>query len=159
VTVRFENTARDDSLAVSAAPAAAITSPGSRARSAGTLASDAWHGWRQWQLSRPFCGAVLMILAGVELLVVQWWVGQAQLSAGLALGGPVPLLLAGGLIGCGVLTLLQPVYRIPYSAAAVLLAICAVLTPDIGGYVAGALLGAVGGSLGFAWVPDQRPAH
>jgi CDP-diglyceride synthetase len=158
VAVRVQDTAQDDSSAALAAPGA-ISSPGSRASGAAKLAADAWHGWRQWQLSRPFCGGLLMILAGIELLVVQWWVGVAQLSAGAALAGPVQPLLASGLVLCGVLTLLQPVHRIPYSAIAVLLAIGAVLTPDIGGYVAGALLGATGGSVSFAWVPDARVRH
>jgi CDP-diglyceride synthetase len=156
VAVRVQDTAQDDSSAALAAPGA-ISSPGSRASGAAKLAADAWHGWRQWQLSRPFGGAILMILAGIELLMVLWWAGPARVPAGAAFGTPVQLLLASGLIFCGLLTLLQPVHRILYSAAAILLAICAVLTPDIGGYVAGALLGAAGGALSFSWVPQCHP--
>ena len=96
-----------------------------------------------------------MILAGTELLVVLWWVEPIRLSAGAALGGPIQLLLAAGLVLCGLLTWLQPVRRSGYSTAAILLAICALLTPDMGGFLGATLLGAVGGSLSFAWVPTR----
>jgi Family of unknown function (DUF6114) len=94
-----------------------------------------------------------MILAGTELLAVLWSAEPVRLPAGAALGGPIQFLLAAGLIVCGLLTLIQPVRRTGYSAAAVLLAICALLTPDMGGFLGATLLGAVGGCLSFAWVP------
>jgi Family of unknown function (DUF6114) len=126
------------------------------APAAARLGSDAWRGWRDWRRSRPFAGALLMILAGAELLAVMWSAHPVRLSAGAALGGPIQAILAAGLISCGLLTWIQPVRRTVYSTAAVLLAICALLTPDMGGFLVATLLGAVGGSLGFAWVPGHE---
>jgi hypothetical protein len=129
---------------------------------AGRVGRNTWLSWRQWRRSRPFAGPLLMILAGTELLAVLWSAESVRLSAGAALGGPIQLLLAVGLVLCGLLTSIQPVRRTAYSTAAVLLAICALLTPDMGGFLGATLLGAIGGSLGFAWVPadaadDPRP--
>jgi hypothetical protein len=96
-----------------------------------------------------------MILAGTELLVVMWPDPPIRLADGAALGGQVQQLLATGLVLCGVLTWVHPVRRTGFSIAAVLLALCALLTSDIGGFLGGTLLAAVGASLAFAWVPPD----
>jgi len=111
----------------------------------------------RWRGSRPLCGALLMIAAGIELLAANWSGAAARIPAQAALGGPWPVLLAAGLIGCGLLTLLQPGYR-PVSAVAVLFAVATLMTADIGGFLAGAFLGAAGGAVAYAWVPAAAAA-
>jgi hypothetical protein len=70
---------------------------------------------------------------------------------------PAGLLIAGGIIACGLLLLFDPVQRSVYATAAILLAISALTTSHLGGYLAGTLLGAAGGAVAFAWVPSLRP--
>jgi hypothetical protein len=66
---------------------------------------------------------------------------------------PLALLIAAGLIVCGLLLLFDPVHRSLYSTAAVLLAVVGLSTAHVGGYLIGSILGAAGGALAFAWVP------
>jgi hypothetical protein len=66
---------------------------------------------------------------------------------------PLALLLAAGLIVCGLLLLFDPVQRSLYSTGAVLLAVVGLSTAHLGGYLIGSILGAAGGALAFAWVP------
>jgi hypothetical protein len=98
-----------------------------------------------------------MILAGAELLITMWWGHAVRLSTGTGLVGPLAVALASGLIACGLATWFHPVQRSVYSTVAILLAIAALTTADVGGFLAGTLIGAAGGSLGFAWVPTGQP--
>ena len=113
------------------------------------LAGSARRAWRGWRRSRPFWGALGSVAGGGEIAVVR-----------LTLAGgwpdflvPLALLIAAGLIVCGLLLLFDPVHRSLYSTAAVLLAVLALSTAHVGGYLIGSILGAAGGALAFAWVP------
>jgi hypothetical protein len=130
------------------------------------MAGSSLRAWRRWQLSRPFWGGLLVIAAGAELLVAMSLGRAFRLAAEAALAGPVPILLAGGLVACGLLTWFHPVQRSAYATAAILIATAALMTADVGGFVLGTLIGAAGGSVAFAWVPaghggarrERRPA-
>src|SRR5215472_2007529 len=73
-------------------------------------------------------------------------------------GSAVPTSRSGILIGAvlivaGLLLWFHPVQRMFYSIVAVLLAIAALVASNLGGFLIGTILGVVGGSLGFAWMP------
>jgi Family of unknown function (DUF6114) len=108
---------------------------------------------RGWRRSRPFWGAAVTLAAGGETAAVRF--SQPVHPAWTIL--PAGLLIAGGLIACGLLLLFDPAQRSLYAVLAVLLSIAALLTSHLGGYLAGTLLGLAGGALAFAWVPS-RPA-
>lgn len=70
---------------------------------------------------------------------------------------PAGLLIAGGVIACGLLLLFDPAHRSLYAVGAILLSIAALETSHLGGYLVGTLLGLAGGATAFAWVP-RRPS-
>ena len=111
---------------------------------------------RQWQLSRPFWGALLMIIAGAKLLGAMRRGRAVRLTAAAGLSGPVQPPLASALVGCGLLTWFHPVQRSVYATAAILLATAALMTSDVGRHLMGTLIGAAGGSIAVAWVPTGR---
>jgi hypothetical protein len=135
-------------------------SPTSNQASGGSgLGQRAWGRWRRWQLSRPFWGALITIVAGTELMAVLWPRHGLGFWPASGLAGLGQLLLADALIACGLLTWFHPVWRSAYSTATVLLAISTLMTSSVGGYLAGAILGAAGGALSFAWVPGRQVEH
>ncbi|WP_306211135.1 DUF6114 domain-containing protein [Actinoplanes sp. RD1] len=108
----------------------------------------------RWRRARPFSGGLLVTLAGAEILVtvraplpVVVHVGMQGLAGYL-----VPLLL----LLCGVLLLINPEQRLFYALVAAGLSLASWLTSNLGGFVAGLLLGLIGSSLAFAWSPTAR---
>jgi hypothetical protein len=129
--------------------------PARRARPA-RPARRARQAWRGWRLSRPFWGALLVIAAGAEVLAVSLSLLSPDPPAKVTLA-PVGILIAIALVLCALLLWFHPVQRSLYSTAAILLAIGALMTAHLGGYLMGTLLGAIGGSVAFAWVPGEQP--
>jgi uncharacterized protein DUF6114 len=113
------------------------------------LAGTARRAWRGWRRSRPFWGALAAVTGGGEIAAVRLTLGSGKLDIIVPLG----LLIAAGLIVCGLLLVFDPVQRSLYSTAAVLLAVVGLSTAHVGGYLIGSILGAAGGALAFAWVP------
>ncbi|WP_329414764.1 DUF6114 domain-containing protein [Streptomyces sp. NBC_00704] len=111
--------------------------------------------FRGWRGHRPFAGGVLLVLGGAEILVTM----KAPLPVILHVGmqGLAGYLLPTLMVLCGLLILFNPMQRLFYSIIAILLSLGTWLTSNIGGFVVGLLLGAVGSSLAFGWVPDQEP--
>jgi hypothetical protein len=109
---------------------------------------------RGWQRSRPFWGAIIILVAGGETAAVRF---TLPLRAAWTIL-PAGLLIAGGMIACGLLLLFDPAQRSLYSVGAILLAITALETSHLGGYLVGTLLGLAGGATAFAWVPGLPPA-
>jgi hypothetical protein len=109
--------------------------------------------WRAWQRSRPFSGALIAIAGGAEILATH----LALPSHAPRMIHPAGLLIAGGIVVCGLLLLFGPAQRTLYATAAILLAISALTTSHLGGYLLGTILGAAGGAVAFAWVPSMPP--
>jgi Family of unknown function (DUF6114) len=118
------------------------------------LAGTARRAWRGWRRSRPFWGALAVVAGGGEIAAVRLAFGGGRLGIVASFG----LVIAAGLIGCGLLLVFDPVQRSLYSTAAVLLSVIGLSTVHVGGYLAGSVLGAAGGALAFAWVPAAPPA-
>ncbi len=113
------------------------------------LAGTARRAWRGWRRSRPFWGALGSMAGGGEIAAVRLTLTSGKPDFLV----PLALLIAAGLIVCGLLLLFDPVQRSLYSTAAVLLAVVGLSTAHVGGYLIGSILGAAGGALAFAWVP------
>ncbi|GGR69817.1 hypothetical protein GCM10010269_05780 [Streptomyces humidus] len=111
--------------------------------------------FRGWRGQRPFAGGVLLALGGAEILVTM----KAPLPVILHVGmqGLAGYLLPTLMVVCGLLILFNPTQRLFYSIISIMLSLGTWLTSNIGGFVVGLLMGAVGSSLAFGWVPDQEP--
>ena len=55
------------------------------------------------------------------------------------------------------LILFNPTQRLFYSILGIMLSLGTWLTSNIGGFIVGLLMGAVGSTLAFGWLPDQEP--
>ncbi|MFE9248500.1 DUF6114 domain-containing protein [Streptomyces sp. NPDC007088] len=112
-------------------------------------------GFRGWRRGRPFWGGLLVLLGGAEILLSEQASVSVVLKAGAeSLAGYVlPVLM----VVCGLLILLNPLHRLFYSVIAVLCSLATWITSNLGGFVIGMLLGVLGSSLAFGWLPDQEP--
>ena len=111
--------------------------------------------FREWRGHRPFAGGLLLALGGAEILVTM----KAPLPVILKIGmqGLAGYLLPALMIVCGLLIVFNPSQRLFYSILGIILSLGTWLTSNIGGFVVGLLMGAVGSTLAFGWLPDQEP--
>ncbi len=109
--------------------------------------------FKAWRGRRPFWGGLLVTLSGAEILVTE----KAPLPVILHIGmqGLAGYLVPVMLMVCGLLLILNPAQRIFYSIVAVLLTLGSWITSNLGGFFLGLLLGLVGSTLAFGWLPAQ----
>jgi hypothetical protein len=117
------------------------------------LARAALRAGRGWRRSRPFWGALAIMVAGAEIATVRMSLPVHNPRTVI----PAGVLIAGGIVACSLLLLFDPVQRSVYATAAILLAISALTTAHLGGYLVGTLVGGAGGAAAFAWVPGREP--
>jgi hypothetical protein len=117
---------------------------------------DDWRQWsrfRLWRRTRPFAGAILVMIAG---LLVLW--GPVELLPFALLPGSniwAGILVGGLLLVMGFIQLLVPSNALVTGAIAVVLSLVSLLVAD-GGFGIGMLLGIIGGAMGIAWQPVSR---
>lgn len=111
--------------------------------------------WRAWRKGRPFVGALLAILAGIEILVLYTAPLPVFIHFGVVnlIGDAVPIVI----ILCGLMLWFAPQPRAFYASLILLLSLASFLTSNLGGFVLGMLVGLVGGSLALSWTPDKGP--
>ncbi|MER5476549.1 DUF6114 domain-containing protein [Streptomyces sp. NPDC002734] len=111
-----------------------------------------------WRGNRPFMGGLLLTLAGVEIMLTMK-VLESSLQVILKAGalGIAGYLLPGVMTLCGVLILFNPAQRIFYSIIGLLATLGSWVTSNLGGFVVGLILGLLGSTLAFGWMPDQEP--
>lgn len=111
--------------------------------------------FRRFRHTRPFWGGVLVLVAGLEIGSLPFGPTDALIRAGAsAVAG---LACAVLLVALGLLILAVPSQRFVAGFAAVVVSLAAFVFSNLGGFVVGMLLGIVGGSLAFGWIPDARP--
>ncbi|MFJ6727318.1 DUF6114 domain-containing protein [Streptomyces sp. NPDC091281] len=110
--------------------------------------------FRRWSARRPFPGGLLLALGGAEILLTM----KAPLPVILHIGaqGLAGYLLPTLMVLIGLLILFNPTQRLFYSIVGVLLSLGTWLTSNLGGFLVGLVLGVVGSSLAFGWLPDQE---
>ncbi|BCL83244.1 hypothetical protein ccbrp13_57090 [Ktedonobacteria bacterium brp13] len=117
---------------------------------------DDWREWsrfRLWRRTRPFAGAILIMIAG---LLVLW--GPVELLPFALLPGSniwAGILVGGLLLVMGIIQLLAPSNALVTGAIAVVLSLVSLLVA-VGGFGIGMLLGITGGAMGIAWQPVSR---
>jgi hypothetical protein len=109
----------------------------------------------QWRHTRPFWGALFVIVGGAEILLTE--AASVPLVVHIGLQGVAGYLIPIVLLITGLLLLFHPVQRTFYSLIAILLALGCWITSNLGGFLIGMLAGVIGGSLAFAWQPPHQP--
>lgn len=115
-------------------------------------AGTAFSSFRGWSARRPFVGGALTVVAGIEMFFSgQLDVGKIHVQVGIEglQATVIPILL----VVLGVLVILMPVHRIFYGVIALVVAVYSLIGDNLGGFIIGMLLGAVGGILVVAWAP------
>lgn len=125
-----------------------------RRRSQSSGRQQSLEAWRQWRRARPFWGALLVLVGGVEILLTE--ASPLPLVIHIGLQGAAGYLIPVVLVLSGLLLLFHPVQRTFYALLAIILALGSWVTSNMGGFFFGMLLGIVGGSLAFAWQPRYR---
>lgn len=115
--------------------------------------------FRAWRRSRPFSGGLLVLLAGLELLLIPLMGdlghGAIKLVIYIGIGGVFGVLIGLLLIAAGIMLWVNPVHRVFYGIAGIVLGIVSFPASNLGGFFIGMLLAIVGGSIGFAWTPVE----
>ncbi|MFI8521781.1 DUF6114 domain-containing protein [Streptomyces sp. NPDC085481] len=112
-----------------------------------------WRAFRRWRHRRPFGAGVAVALGGAEILVTQRASMSVVLTAGAdsLVGYVLPIIM----VVCGLLIVVNPRQRLFYSVIGVLASLASWVTSNLGGFFIGMLLGVIGSSLAFGWLPDR----
>lgn len=146
----------DANAHVTGAYAAEPTAPAQSAPT-GSLPHRMRLGFRAWRRSRPFWGGLFVVLGGGEILFSEK--APLRVIVHFGLTGLAGYLIPSVMVLCGILMIFNPAQRLFYAILSVLLALATWPTSNLGGFLIGMLLGLIGGSLGFAWMPlSQTPA-
>ncbi|RKE22945.1 DUF6114 domain-containing protein [Streptomyces sp. TLI_171] len=110
-------------------------------------------GFAGWRGRRPFWGGLLVTLAGAEILFTE----KAPMRMVIRIGmlGLAGYVIPALMVLCGLLLIFHPVQRVFYSLLAVLATLGSWVTSNLGGFFIGLLLGLIGSTLAFGWLPDQ----
>jgi hypothetical protein len=105
-----------------------------------------------WRRGRPFVGSLLIAIAGIEMfLSTQLDIGKLHIQLGIegfqATVIPVGFLLLAALI------VAMPQHRVFYGVIALALSLYSIVGVNLGGFLIGMLLSAVGGVLAVSWAP------
>lgn len=115
--------------------------------------------FRAWRRTRPFTGGLLLLLAGLELLLIplggDLGHGAIKLVIYIGIGGVFGVLIGLLLIAAGIMIWVNPLHRVFYGIAGIVLGIVSFPTSNLGGFFIGMLLAMVGGATAFAWEPGE----
>ena len=106
-----------------------------------------------WRHHRPFVGGTLAAVAGMEMFFSgQLDVGKIHVHVGIEglQATIIPLLL----VLLGILAMLMPVHRVFYGVIVLAISVYSLVGVNLGGFFIGMLLGAIGGVLIVAWMPN-----
>ncbi|MFF2618609.1 DUF6114 domain-containing protein [Kitasatospora sp. NPDC058046] len=106
---------------------------------------------------RPLGAAAMISSAGME--IAYFPLRRPDLLPMQGMGATSSLLLGSGLVGCAVILLARPRRARPVGAVAVGLGLVSVPLANLGGFLLGMVLAALGGALAMAWrvVPSSAP--
>ncbi|GAA1608499.1 DUF6114 domain-containing protein [Actinoplanes couchii] len=108
--------------------------------------------FRRWRRGRPFWGGLFLLLAGLEMFgSANMELDDIQIHIGPQ--GFYSYLLPVMLIAAGVLTWYSPAQRLFYGVVGIITALYSFIGLNLGGWIAGMLLGIIGGALAIAWGP------
>jgi hypothetical protein len=110
--------------------------------------------FRRWRRGRPYWGGLFLVLSGLEMFgSANMELDNIQIHIGPQ--GFYSYLLPVMMIAAGVLTWFSPAQRLFYGVIGIITALYSFIGLNLGGWIAGMLLGIVGGALVIAWGPPR----
>jgi len=120
--------------------------------------TSAAHGAAAWRRQRPFVGALLIAIAGVEMfLSTQLDIGKLHIQLGIE--GFQATVIPVGFVLLAALLLAMPQHRVFYGVIALALSLYSIVGVNLGGFLIGMLLSAIGGVLAVSWAPPVALAE
>jgi hypothetical protein len=112
--------------------------------------------FRRFRYTRPFWGGLFVFASALEIAYLPLGPVNTIIKAG---AGPLVALACAALLGLmGLLLWFRPAQRTFAAVIAVLTSLASFPLSNLGGFVVGMILGILGGSLAFGWVPN-KPAR
>ena len=107
---------------------------------------------RAWRKDRPLVGGILLIVGGLAMF------GSSQLDFGrlhihLGIEGLQAVVIPLLLIVLGALVITTPAHRILYGVIALATSVYSIVGVNLGGFLIGFVLSAIGGILAVSWMP------
>lgn len=114
------------------------------------------HRFRNWRHQRPFIGGVLAALGGIELFFSgQLDTGNLQIQFGIE--GLQATVIPIALVVLGLIAIFKPTHHVFYGIIALVLAVYSLIGVNLGGFIIGMLLSAIGSILVVAWMGPRKP--
>lgn len=117
-----------------------------------------WQRFRRWRNGRPFFSGLLLILSGIIIAAPAYiTIRISDLLVMISTISGVSTLLIGVLLAMfGLGAWFQPATSNYVGVLGIIVAIIALPTSNLGGFIIGSLLGIIGGAFTFAWQPGEQ---
>lgn len=117
-----------------------------------------WQRFRRWRSGRPFFPGLLLILSGIIIAAPAYiTIRISDLLVMISTISGVSTLLIGVLLAMfGLGAWFQPATSNYVGVLGIIVAIIALPTSNLGGFIIGSLLGIIGGAFTFAWQPGEQ---
>jgi hypothetical protein len=115
-------------------------------------------GFRRWRRTRPFWGGLGILLGAAVVLAIPFVtlrIGELVVSLSTP-GGSAATLVAAVLVCCGAGVWWRPELKTAGGVIAMIAALVAVVTTNLGGLIIGSLLAVIGAAATLAWTPTPR---
>ncbi|MEU4162333.1 DUF6114 domain-containing protein [Actinoplanes sp. NPDC026670] len=110
--------------------------------------------FRRWRRGRPYWGGFFLVLSGLEMFAsANMELDNIQIHIGPQ--GFYSYLLPVMMIAAGALTWFSPAQRLFYGIIGIITALYSFIGLNLGGWIAGMMIGIVGGALVIAWGPPR----
>lgn len=116
-----------------------------------------WARFKAWRARRPFTPGLLLILSGVVIAFPAYFTVQISdlLVMISTVSGVSTLLIGALLVMFGLGAWFRPGTATYLGVLGIIVAVIAIPTSNLGGFLIGSLLGIVGGALTLAWEPSD----
>ena len=113
--------------------------------------------FKAWRAERPFIPGLLLILSGIVIAMPAYFTVQISdlLVMISTVSGVSTLLIGALLVMFGLGAWFRPATATYLGVLGIIVAVIAVPTSNLGGFLIGSLLGIVGGALTLAWEPSD----
>ena len=113
--------------------------------------------FKKWRAERPFIPGLLLILSGIVIAMPAYFtVKISDLLVMISTVSGVSTLLIGALqVMFGLGAWFRPATATYLGVLGIIVAVIAVPTSNLGGFLIGSVLGIVGGALALAWEPSD----